>query len=256
MSVITKKTALILGGSQGLGLASAQELAKRGFDLYIIHRDSRAKTEELNKKFENLRSFSVEVKSYNFDATRQEKIENFINDLSNDVKFDLVLHSIAKGNLKDLHGENSLNSMDFQITIQAMALSFQSWASGLVENQRMKNPSQFLAFTSEGSTKVIPQYAAVSAAKSTLESLMRHMAVEFAHLGITTNCIQAGLVDTQALQHFSTYEKLKSFAEKRNPFHRLTTPEDVANVVGLLSETAANWINGTVLKVDGGESLV
>ncbi|MFN2261790.1 MAG: SDR family oxidoreductase [Psychroflexus sp.] len=256
MSENNTKNALILGGSQGLGFASAQELAKRGFNLYIIHRDSKSKTEELNKKFEDLRNFSSEVKTYNFDATREDKIENFVENLPNDVKFDLVLHSIAKGNLKDLTGENALNAMDFQITIQAMALSFHTWASCLVKNNRMKNPSQFLAFTSEGNTKVIPQYAAVSAAKSTLESLMRHMAVEFAPLGISTNCIQAGLVDTQALQHFPSYEKLKFFAQKRNPFQRLTQAKDVANVVGLLSETAAKWINGTVIKVDGGESLV
>ncbi|WP_127845440.1 SDR family oxidoreductase [Psychroflexus aestuariivivens] len=256
MSDNNTKNALILGGSQGLGFASAKELAKRGFNLYIIHRDSRANAETLNKKFQDLRSYSIEIKNFNFDATRQDKTEKFVDELPKDLKFDLVLHSIAKGNLKDLYGENALNSMDFQITIQAMAISFHTWASCLVNNNRMQNPSQFLAFTSEGNSKVIPQYAAVSAAKSSLESIMRQMAVEYASLGIRTNCIQAGLVDTQALQHFPSYEKLKSHTQKRNPFHRLTQPEDVANVVGLLSEKAASWINGTVVKVDGGESLV
>jgi NAD(P)-dependent dehydrogenase (short-subunit alcohol dehydrogenase family) len=44
-------------------------------------------------------------------------------------------------------------------------------------------------------------------------------------------------------------------AKKRNPFGRLTEPEDVANAVYLLCKTEADWINGTILKVDGGESL-
>jgi enoyl-[acyl-carrier protein] reductase I len=50
-------------------------------------------------------------------------------------------------------------------------------------------------------------------------------------------------------------EQLKAYSLKRNPFQRLTTPEEVANVVYLLSKDEASWINGTVIKVDGGESL-
>lgn len=251
-----KKTALIIGGSQGLGYASAKELAKRGFNLLLIHRDRKSETEAINAKFETLRAFSVEVNSFNFDATRQDKTQAFVNNLSPSIQFDLVLHSIARGNLKNLLGEAALTTQDFEVTIQAMALSFHNWANSLVHHKRMKSGGRFLAFTSEGNSKVIPQYAAVSAAKSSLESIMRHMAVEYAGLNITTNCIQAGIVDTQALQHFPSYKQLKNLSLKRNPFKRLTTAEDVANVVGLMSEPQANWINGTVIKVDGGESLV
>jgi NAD(P)-dependent dehydrogenase (short-subunit alcohol dehydrogenase family) len=50
-------------------------------------------------------------------------------------------------------------------------------------------------------------------------------------------------------------EQLAKFAQKRNPFNRLTMPSDVANVVYLLCTKEAAWINGTVIKVDGGESL-
>ncbi len=251
-----KQTALIIGASQGLGYASAKELAQRGFNLMIIHRDSRASNEEITEKFDDLRSFSVEVTSHNFDATRTDKIETFITQLQPDLQFDLVLHSIAKGNLKNVVGENALTPNDFQTTIQAMAISFYTWANQLVHHQKMKNPSQFLTFTSEGNSKVIPQYGAVSAAKTALESIMKQLAVELAPYGIRANCIQAGLVDTKALQHFPAYKQLKSFTLKRNPYNRLTTAKDVANVVGLLSDSAAKWINGCIIKVDGGESLV
>jgi enoyl-[acyl-carrier protein] reductase I len=50
-------------------------------------------------------------------------------------------------------------------------------------------------------------------------------------------------------------EKIMAMTEKRNPFNRLTTPEDVADVVYLLCKSEAKWITGTVIKVDGGESL-
>ncbi|MEP0480651.1 MAG: SDR family oxidoreductase, partial [Nonlabens sp.] len=51
------------------------------------------------------------------------------------------------------------------------------------------------------------------------------------------------------------YEELKKESLKRNPHHELTTPERVANTVYLMSREEASWITGTVIKVDGGESL-
>ncbi len=112
-----------------------------------------------------------------------------------------------------------------------------------------------IAFTSEGNTKVWPGYAAVSAAKAVLEALMRNMAMELAPLGITTNCIQAGTTKTPSFLIIPGSNELAAMAKKRNPFNRLTTPEDVANAVYLLCKKEAGWINGTIVKVDGGESL-
>lgn len=251
-----RKTALIIGGSSGLGFASAEALAQSGINLYVLHRDARASTENLTLKWDQLKAYHVEVHTFNFDATRPVKIEAFVDQLSEDIQFDLVLHSIARGNLKPLVGDQHLSLQDYQTTLNAMALSFYSWAEALISANKMSYGSQFLAFTSEGNTKVIPAYGAISAAKATLESLMRQMAVEYASLGIRSNCIQAGLVDTPALQRFPDYEQLKAISLKRNPFKRLTTAQDVAGVVKLLAQPESNWINGSVIKVDGGESLV
>ena len=84
---------------------------------------------------------------------------------------------------------------------------------------------------------------------------MRNMALEFAKDGITSNCIQAGATETPSFAMIPGNEQLAAVAKKRNPFHRLTTPEDVANGVYLLVQDEAKWINGTVVKVDGGESI-
>jgi enoyl-[acyl-carrier protein] reductase III len=81
------------------------------------------------------------------------------------------------------------------------------------------------------------------------------MALEFAPLGITTNCLQAGVTETPSFKMIPGSDRLSKFAKKRNPFNKLTTPQDVANVVYLLCKDEASWINGTVIKVDGGESL-
>ena len=124
----------------------------------------------------------------------------------------------------------------------------------LIQQNKFSETIQNLAFTSEGSSKAWKGYGAVSIAKASLESLMRQMALEYAPLGIRSNCIQAGATLTKAFEQIPNSSQLAEAAKKRNPFKRLTTPKDVANVVGLMCSDKAQWINGTIIKVDGGES--
>ena len=107
----------------------------------------------------------------------------------------------------------------------------------------------------EGNDLAWKGYAAVAAAKVALESLARSIAVEFAPYGIRCNVIQAGITQTPALAAIPGSDHLKSQARLRNPFGRLTTPRDVANAIYLLSTDDAAWINGVVLRVDGGEHV-
>ncbi len=80
-------------------------------------------------------------------------------------------------------------------------------------------------------------------------------AVEFAPYGIRCNVIQAGITETPALAAIPGSAQLKAQARLRNPFGRLTTPADVAGAIYLLSTDEAGWINGTVIRVDGGEHV-
>jgi NAD(P)-dependent dehydrogenase (short-subunit alcohol dehydrogenase family) len=109
--------------------------------------------------------------------------------------------------------------------------------------------------TSEGNEVAWKGYAAVAAAKVALESVSRSIAVEMAHFGIRSNIVQAGVTDTPALRLIPGNDHLKAQARTRNPFGRLTTPEDVANVIYLLSLPEAAWINGAIIRVDGGEHI-
>ena len=97
--------------------------------------------------------------------------------------------------------------------------------------------------------------AAVAAAKSALESVSRALAVEFAPWGLRSNVIQAGITETPALQAIPGSKHMKSNAILRNPFRRLTLPEDVANVVSMMCSDEAAWINGTIIRADGGEHI-
>ena len=112
-----------------------------------------------------------------------------------------------------------------------------------------------LGLTSEGNTVAWRGYAAVAAAKVALESVSRAIAVEFAPYGIRSNIIQPGVTDTPALRVIPGSGRLKAGARRRNPFGRLTTPEDVADVVYLLSLDEAHWINGALIRADGGEHM-
>lgn len=251
---------LILGGSSGLGLATARKMAEEGYGLVLVHRDRKLDLPRIQEDFEALKSLGHPVLHYNQDAlqdtNREELIKRLSNSLPKGEKIRVLVHSIARGNLKPLDtGEAGLNLSDFQLTINAMALSCYTWTKSLLQANLLDEDTRVIAFTSEGNSKVWEGYGAVSAAKTALEATIRQMAVEWAPKGIKANCVQAGVTDTPSLRMIPGSEKLLDNARKRNPNKRITTPEDVANVVYLLSMQEASWITGTVIKADGGESL-
>lgn len=254
--------ALILGGSGGLGLASAKKLAIHGMNICIVYRDRKSAQAEIDQHFDEIKKQGVALLTFNADATRADKREEIVQQLGAKIlekgKIKCLLHSISKGNLKPMTtaGEETLlQNDDFHLTIDAMGISLYDWTKALFEQELFSENASVVAFTSEGNTKAWRHYAAVSAAKATLEAITRNIALEFAPFGIRANCIQAGVTDTASLRMIPGNEKLKEFALKRNPNKRLTKPEDVANAVYLLCKEEASWINGTVIPVDGGEHI-
>lgn len=252
--------ALILGGSSGLGFASAQILAQKGMHVCIVHRTRRSKLKEFDAICNTLRNGGVEVVAFNKDAMSADTIAEMIQFFKDkNAEIALLLHSIAKGNLKPVFSEDekepTLTGKDFMLTAEAMAVSLYDWASAFAKAKLFQQNGRILTFTSEGSTKPLPNYAAVSAAKAALEAIVRSLAYELAALKITANCIQAGVTNTESLQLIPGSKLLIEQALARNPQQRLTTPQDVANVVYLLSKPEAGWINGAVIPVDGGEHL-
>lgn len=151
--------------------------------------------------------------------------------------------------------EMFIEEEDMARTIHSMGTSLLGWTQSLHARHMFCADARVLGLTSEGNTVAWKGYAAVAAAKVALESVSRSIAVEMAHFGIRSNVIQAGVTDTPALRMIPGNEHLKAHARTRNPFGRLTTPEDVANVIYLLSLPEASWITGEVIRVDGGEAV-
>ena len=145
-----------------------------------------------------------------------------------------------------------ITETDIQNTIYAMGYSLLTWVNKLFNAGLFACDSRVVSLTSEGNSIAWKGYAAVSAAKAVLESILRSIAIEFAPYGIRANAIQAGVTITPALKKIPGNSHITAKAALRNPFGRLTRPEDVANVISLLCTREASWINGEIIRVDGG----
>jgi enoyl-[acyl-carrier-protein] reductase (NADH) len=99
-------------------------------------------------------------------------------------------------------------------------------------------------------------YGGISVAKCALEAYVRQLAVELAPYKITVNALMPGTTDTPAGNVIPGFMQMLHFAKQINPYHRNTTPADVANVIALLSDEKSYWITGQIIGVDGGEDIV
>jgi len=148
-----------------------------------------------------------------------------------------------------------LEEEDFSRTIFNMGTSLLGWVQDLFNRKLFADDARIFGLTSEGNEVAWRGYAAVAAAKVALESLARSIAIEYAPYGVRCNVLQPGITETPALAAIPGSDQMKAQAQMRNPFHRLTTPTDVANAIYLLSLDEAAWVNGAVIRVDGGEHI-
>jgi len=257
--------ALILGGSSGLGLAAAHALSRRGMSVCVVHRDRQGAMGRVRAEFDTLAARGVGVRAFNVDALaeagRRAVIAGLAEAMGPEGRVRLLLHSIALGNLRPAlssdapGGAHPLDDEDYARTVHAMGTSLATWTQALLSPRLFAQDARVLAFTSEGNRAAWPGYAAVAAAKGALEACARALAIEGAPHGLRANVVQAGACDTPALRLIPGHAHLLAEAARRNPFGRLTTPDDVAGVVALLCTDEARWINGTVVVADGGEHL-
>ena len=153
------------------------------------------------------------------------------------------------------HSDLLIADDDMARTIYSMGSSLLTWVQALYGRGLFAADARVLGMTSEGNEVAWRGYAAVSAAKVVLEAVARAVALEFAPHGIRANIIQAGVTDTPALRLIPGSSQMKAVAALRNPFRRLTRPEDVAGFICLMCTDEAAWVNGALLRVDGGEHI-
>lgn len=244
------KRALVTGSSRGIGRAIALSLADLKVDVAINYLRNRTRAEETAHEIEERGVRSLVLKG---NVANPEHVEKIFTTIRGEWGgLDRVVSNAASGVLRSAR-ELTLHHFDWAMHINAAAL--------LPITQRfLEVPSNgekcLVAVSSLGAVRAIPNYTAVGASKAALESMVRHLAAEFAPEGLRINAVSAGTVDTDALKHFPNRDELLDGARRRTPAGRLVHPQDVANTVVFLCTEFASMIHGQTLVVDGGYSIL
>jgi enoyl-[acyl-carrier protein] reductase III len=265
MSNERERWALILGASSGFGEATSLALAADGYNICGVHLDRRAGMAHVEEIKEQINEHGREALYFNVnaadDAQRAAVLgalsERFTGGAAGRPYVRVLMHSLAFGTLKPFltsDPADAISRKNMDMTLDVMAHSLVYWAQDAWRAGLFDEGSKVYAMTSEGSTRVVTSYGAVSAAKAALESHCRQLAMEFARnrSGVTVNAIRAGVTKTPALMRIPEAQALIEHGE-RNPMGRMTTVDDVAEAIVTLSRDGTHWITGNVIGVDGGE---
>jgi len=239
------RSVLVTGGTRGIGKAIALRLASDGaarVALGYLRNDAAAKTAA-----EEVRSAGAEPILVRGNLASDRVIGEF----ASHGPYGAVVHNAATGVIRAaLQTEDK--HWDWTLSTNARALLSLARACA----PEMEAGSSIVAVSSLGSQRVLENYVLVGTSKAALESVVRYLAVELAPRDIRVNTVSAGVVETEALEHFPNREQMLHTGRTRTPAGRLVEPEDVAGAVAYLCSPDAEMVRGHTLVVDGGYSLL
>ena len=265
MEKTNPRWAMILGASSGFGAAACLALARRGFHIIGVHLDRRATLPNAERVSAQVQDAGGRALFFNVNAADPERRSEVITACRQAFQempgslIHTLLHSLAFGTLKPFiapQADAAIKPADMNMTLDVMANSLVYWVQDLFAARLFAANAKVFAMTSAGGHRVWSTYGAVSAAKAALESHVRQLAVELAPHGIAVNALRAGVTDTPAARKIPGSDVMFQKALQSNPGRRLTTPEDVAELLVSLSLCDSTWMTGNVIGVDGGEDLV
>lgn len=244
MNQVNRKTAIVTGASRGIGQAIAMRLATDDFAVIVNYASGSANANETVAVIEKAGGKAVAVKG---DISKPGDVDTIFNETRKifgrpDVVVNnagiMPLAPIADGKLEDFDRTISINLRGTYLMMSRAA-------------QYLDAGGRFIAVSSSVLAKNFPGYGAYIASKAGVEGLVKVFANELRGRNITVNAVAPGPVGTELFLAGKSEELISQIAGQA-PLERLGQPDDIANVVSFLAGLNGSWVNGQVLRANGG----
>ncbi len=246
------KTCLVLGvaNRRSIAWAIAQQLAEGGAQLAFTFQGERIE-KAVRELAESVSAPLVTA----CDVRSDEDLERVFGEVAEtfDGKLDLLVHSVAFANARDLEGRFTDTPRErFWLALDVSAYSLVACARLAEPLMEAAGGGSIMTMTYLGGERAVPHYNVMGVAKATLDSSVRYLAWDLGQKNIRVNAVSAGPVRTLAARSIAGFPTMEAIVEERAPLHRPIGADD-AGAAGafLLSDEAAN-ITGTTLCVDAG----
>jgi glucose 1-dehydrogenase len=256
---LNAKSAVVTGSSRGIGESVAKEFAKAGYDLVINSRNAK---DLVVSKQEILRSVGVPVKIVTAagDISQEEVCRNIFDKAEQELgKIDVLVNNAGINGPEKSIVDISSREWDEVLDINLKSAFFCSREAArrmLMHKGPNSRDCSIINISSVHQTTPMPLAAPYAASKGGMEMLTKTMALEFADKGIRINAIAPGAIATMMNADILQNENKRMDEEMKIPMHRIGEPSEIAKVAFFLASSAASYITGTTLYVDGGLTLV
>lgn len=238
------KVALVTGASRGIGAVIARQLAEDGFAVAINYASSASEASALAAELQQAGHRALAFKADVADSAAVREL--FAQVEAQLGRVDVLINNA--GMLKVLplaEHSDELFEQTFAINTRGTFNTLREAAKRLNEGGRIVN------FSSSTVGLNLPGYAVYIASKAAVESLTQVFAKELRGRRITVNAVAPGPVATELFLHGKSAEQIQAFA-KMPPLERLGQPQDIASIIAFLVSPAASWVNGQILRANGG----
>lgn len=244
-SALRGQTALVTGGSRGIGRSIALALAEHGVKVAVNYAGSEAAAQETVARIVELGSEGIALRG---DVGNSEQAESLVKEVLNTWgRIDIVVNNagITRDNLIMRMKEEEFDQV-IETNLKGVFNCLKAATRPMMKQRygRIINISSVVGVTGN------PGQANYSAAKAGVIGLTKASARELSSRGITVNCIAPGFIDTDMTRELS--EEVRSELEKGIPLARLGRPEEIAMAVVFLASEGAAYMTGQTLHVDGG----
>ncbi|WP_298485353.1 elongation factor P 5-aminopentanone reductase [uncultured Ruminococcus sp.] len=239
-----KKTALVTGGSGGIGSEVCKALAEDGWQVAVCYKSGRAAAEALVTE---LKGQGLCAEAFHCDIGDRESIERCISEVRD--SFGMVTLLVNNAGTADIELFTDMTDEKLCEMLEINLLGAMRMSRGVLTDMIREHTGNIINITSVWGEKGASCEVAYSAAKAGLIGFTKALAREVAISGIRVNCISCGMIDTK-MNGELTEEDVRAIVDDI-PAGRIGLPRDVANAVRFLSSEGADYIHGQVIRVDG-----